>query len=175
VERIKKKLKNGRFLRKFIPISVLALAVVALAIYQLLIVPRQSKETYIYKATTVQRGDIVLGIEESGTVTLTTSELDYDLIIDADEDEDDDDDDEEDENTKNLEIEEVYVSQGQRITEGEALFKLTDSSVASVKRLLQSNQEDEKIALAEAKEEYDIGGLQADNTKKETSVTYADA
>ena len=178
---LKRKFKSKKFLFKFIVIALICITVIGLSIYQLLIAPRLSKDSYIYKEAKVEKGDIVLGIEESGTVTLTSSELDYDLIIkdndeeDDEEDDDDDDDEDEDENTKNLEIEEVYVSQGQRITEGDALFKLTDSSVASVKRLLESNQADAKIALAEAKEEYNIGILEAENTKKETNVTATSA
>ena len=175
MEIIKKKLKNRKFLTRFIFIMLISLAVIALAVYQLLIVPRLSKDNYIYKETKVERGDIVLGIEESGTVTLEASELDYNLTIEDDDEDDDDDDEDEEETSKNLEIEEVYVSQGQRITEGEALFKLSDSSVASVRRLLESNQAEAKIALAEAKEEYNIGVLQAENTKKETNVTASDA
>ncbi|MBO6241446.1 MAG: HlyD family efflux transporter periplasmic adaptor subunit, partial [Butyrivibrio sp.] len=77
--------------------------------------------------------------------------------------------------SKNLEIEEVYVTMGQRITEGEALFKLTEASVASVKRLLESNQADAKIALAEAEQEYNIGVLEAENTETETNVSAGNA
>ena len=177
VETIKKKLKNKKFLAKFIGIAALFLVVITLVIYQLLIYPRLSTESYVYKETTVVKGDIVLGIEESGTVTLAESELSYDLTITTDdEDEDDDDDDEEDEEeSKNLEIEEVYVTMGQRITEGEALFKLTEASVASVKRLLESNQADAKIALAEAEQEYNIGVLEAENTETETNVSAGNA
>ena len=177
VETIKKKLKNKKFLAKFIGIAALFLVVITLVIYQLLIYPRLSTESYVYKETTVVKGDIVLGIEESGTVTLAESELSYDLTITTDdEDEDDDDDDDEDEEeSKNLEIEEVYVTMGQRITEGEALFKLTEASVASVKRLLESNQADAKIALAEAEQEYNIGVLEAENTETETNVSAGNA
>ncbi|MBO6239244.1 MAG: hypothetical protein J6O61_00005, partial [Butyrivibrio sp.] len=79
VETIKKKLKNKKFLAKFIGIAALFLVVITLVIYQLLIYPRLSTESYVYKETTVVKGDIVLGIEESGTVTLAESELSYDL------------------------------------------------------------------------------------------------
>ena len=180
VETIKKKLKNKKFLAKFIGIAALFLVVITLVIYQLLIYPRLSTESYVYKETTVVKGDIVLGIEESGTVTLAESELSYDLTIttddeDEDDDDDDDDDDEDEEESKNLEIEEVYVTMGQRITEGEALFKLTEASVASVKRLLESNQADAKIALAEAEQEYNIGVLEAENTETETNVSAGNA
>lgn len=173
---LSRKIKNRRFLVRLILICAVAVTVIALAVYQLIISPRLSADKYIYKETKVERGDIVLGIEESGSVKLAESELAYDLTITTDDDEDDDDDDDdEEETTKYLEIEAVYVSQGQRIKEGESLFKLTNSSVASVKRLLESNYADAKIALAEAKEEYNIGILEAENTKKETNVSAVDA
>ncbi len=181
MEKVKNKLRNKKFLVKFIGVAVVFITIMSLAIYQLVIVPRLSQDTYVYKEATVERGDIVLGIEESGSVTLEESELSYDLTITTDDEDDDDDDDEDDdddddeESSKNLEVEEVYVSMGQRIAEGDQLFKLTESSVSSVQRLLESNLAEAKIALSEANEEYNIGVLEADNTRKETNVTAADA
>ncbi len=54
----------------------------------------------------------------------------YDLDISYDEEEEDEDDEEDDEETSRyLEIEEVYVVQGQRVEEGDALFKFTQDSI----------------------------------------------
>lgn len=171
--------KIRRFSLKLCLIAVAALGVLTLCVYRMLIVPRLSQDTFIYKETNVQKGDIVLGIEESGSVTMNSSELNYDLTITTDDEEDDDDDDEdEDENedaSKHLKIEEVYATKGQRISENDPLFKLKDSTVNSVKRLLESNRTEAKIALAEAKEEYNLGVLEAEDTKKETDVTAQDA
>lgn len=134
---------------------------------------------YIYKESTVERGDLVLGIEESGSVTMTEAELDYDLEIDTgdDDDEDDDDDDEDDDDATydNLEIEDVYVAMGQTIAEGDALFKLSEKSVSSVKNLLEANQTEASITLAQAKQEYETGELEASDTQNESEVAASNA
>lgn len=116
------------------------------AVYTVCLKPDGNEETYIYKETTVEYGDLVQGIMESGTVELLTGTQDYDVVIDEDE-EDDDDDDDDDEDTRYLKVEEVYVQQGQRIREGDPLLKVTERSVRSVRRYLRSSQADAQIAL----------------------------
>ena len=71
------------------------------AVYTVCLEPDGNEETYIYKETTVEYGDLVQGIMESGTVELLTGTQDYDVVIDEDE-EDDDDDDDDDEDTRYL-------------------------------------------------------------------------
>ncbi len=121
--------------------------------------PDANEETYIYKETTVEYGDLVQGIMESGTVELLTGTQDYDVIIDEDEDDDDDDDDDED--TRYLKVEEVYVQQGQRIRAGDPLLKVTERSVRSVRRYLRSSQADAQIALEELQNEYETNQVAA--------------
>lgn len=130
------------------------------AVYTVCLKPDGNEETYIYKETTVEYGDLVQGIMESGTVELLTGTQDYDVVIDEDE-EDDDDDDDDDEDTRYLKVEEVYVQQGQRIREGDPLLKVTERSVRSVRRYLRSSQADAQIALEELQNEYEINQLSA--------------
>lgn len=127
--------------------------------YTVCLKPDANEETYIYKETTVEYGDLVQGIMESGTVELLTGTQDYDVIIDEDEDDDDDDDDDED--TRYLKVEEVYVQQGQRIRAGDPLLKVTERSVRSVRRYLRSSQADAQIALEELQNEYETNQVAA--------------
>ncbi|MDO4285848.1 MAG: HlyD family efflux transporter periplasmic adaptor subunit [Eubacteriales bacterium] len=127
------------------------------------------QETDTYTAETVQRGDLVSGITESGTVALAESEILYDLEAASDEEEDDDDD-EDDEESSYLKIEAVYVAQGQRIQEGDALFLLTEASVRSVRRILESNEAEAAVTLAQAQSSYTLETQEAANTRDGSKV-----
>lgn len=131
--------------------------------------PSLHAETVIYKETTVQQGDMNLGFEESGNVSLASSYITYDLNLDTAESDSDDDEDDDDD-TKYLKIEEVYAVQGQRITEGDPLFRLTDSSVRSVRRILEAAVSDAAVELAEAKSEYTLKSQTAANTAGSAKV-----
>ena len=50
-------------------------------LYTLVIRPAGSKETYVYKEEAVNRGDLVLGIMESGSLSFTEKEVAYDLDL----------------------------------------------------------------------------------------------
>ena len=83
----------------------------------------------------------------------------------AEEDEEGEDtDDAEEEIINYLEIEDVYVVSGQRITEGEALFKLTKNSIEGVNKKLNTLATEAQIAFQEAETEYKIELLQAKST-----------
>lgn len=132
---------------------------------------------YVYKETTVQHGDMNQGIEESGTVTLDETDISYDLTTTTDDDDDDSDDsDDDDDDSSYLKIEDVYAVQGQRISEGDKLFKLTDNSVKSVRRILEANVSDAAVTLAEAQSSYSLDSQTAANTKSnsETAASVAE-
>lgn len=172
--------KGKKFWIRLVLLAVVMACIVSLAAYTLWIKPGESTEQYIYKETKVEKGDIVLGIEESGSVEMASSELDYDLTIDSDDDDDDDSSssdssDDDDDSTRYLVVEDVYVAQGQTINKGDKLFKLTDKSVESVRRLLESDASEANITLEEAKQEYSTGKLEASDTKQETDSAAADA
>lgn len=162
-ERWKAKLKNKKVDVRF-PATFLVLAVLAAAsVYTVFIKPKQGEETVVYKETQVQRGDLVLGIMESGSISLEETTLDYTLELDtSDEEDDEDEDDDEDEETiKYPEIEAVYVVSGQRIEEGEPLFKLTEESTEAVRKNLNSLYAEAQIAYTEAETDYQIQLLNA--------------
>lgn len=173
-ERLK---KDKKFRRNIILSGIAFLLLLGASVYTLFIKPNISTETYVYKEETVVRGDLVLGIVESGSLSFGESSVRYDLDLNMEEDEDEDSDEDEDA-LKYLEIEEVYAVSGQRISEGDVLFKLDDDSVNAVRRKLNSALTEAKIALSNAQTEYNISMLSAesiyDSSVKEGSRAEAD-
>ena len=126
------KKKRSKKTIKIILIIAAAAALVLAAVYTLVIKPAQSEDKYIYKESKAVKGNLVKGIMESGTVTLTTSSVDYDLDIEETETEEEsssDDSDDDSTSTHYLEIENVSVTPGQRIAEGDELFSLSQNSI----------------------------------------------
>lgn len=160
--------------KKKIQIAVVAAALILLifgACYTMLIAPYLSQEQWVYIETEVVRGTLSVGVVESGSLEYGISTIDYDLDLSVTTSDDDDDDDDDDEETveKYLKVEEVYVASGQRISEGDAVLKFTDSSVSDVRKLLQSALVDARSDYAEAESTYELAVLEAQTTY-ETSV-----
>ena len=130
--KMKERWKNDKkFRMQIILAALLLILLIGASIYTVFIKPMLSTETYIYKEEQVERGDLILGIMESGSLSLGESSVDYDLDLEAEDEEDDEDTDEDSENEEihYLEIEEVYEVSGQIIKTGDPLFKLDDDSV----------------------------------------------
>lgn len=106
---------------------------------------------------------------ESGSLSFTEKEVAYDLdlslIYDDDEsDSDDDEEDDEEDADKYLEIDQVYVVSGQQVTEGDALFSLTESSVAAVRRKISAALAEAEISLSTVQTEYETSLISAKST-----------
>ena len=106
---------------------------------------------------------------ESGSLSFTEKEVAYDLdlalIYDDDEsDSDDDEEDDEEDADKYLEISQVYVVSGQQVEEGDALFSLTESSVAAVRRKISAALAEAEISLSTAQTEYETSLISAKST-----------
>lgn len=143
--------------------------IVGAAGYTLFIQPMLDEEEIVYTENTAEYGVLQNGVTESGTVAFgVTSQL-YELDLTTD-DEDDDDDDEEDEDEDYLKVEEVYVSVGQRINEGDAVYKFTQESIADVRKTLTYARTEAQIALNEAQTQYDVGVLSASLSYDETML-----
>lgn len=158
---------DKKFRKKMILFAGILLLLLLACLYTLVIRPAGSKETYVYKEEAVNRGDLVLGIMESGSLSFTEKEVAYDLDLSLiyDDDESDSEDDEEDEDAdKYLEIEQVYVVSGQQVAEGDALFSLTESSVAAVRRKISAALAEAEISLSTAKTEYETSLISAQST-----------
>lgn len=164
-----KKLKNDRKpltkkKKKLIAIIVAGSILVLAAGYTVFIAPLLEKEEWVYKEAVVERGTLKVGVTETGSLEYGITDILYELNLDVSSDEDDEDEDEETtEETveKYLKIEEVYVKSGQRITEGDVLFKFTEDSVSDVRMLLQSAAVEAQSEYAEAQAEYNLSVLEA--------------
>ena len=159
-----KKEKNKKPLSKkkkrLILIILAAIILVAAAGYTVFIAPLLKKEKWVYKEETVQRSTLKVGVSESGALEYGITSILYDLDLDISSD-DEEDEDEEETVEKYLKIEEVLVSRGQRITEGELLYRFTEDSVADVRMLLQSAAVEAQSEYAQAQSEYNLSALEA--------------
>ncbi|MBQ7942769.1 MAG: efflux RND transporter periplasmic adaptor subunit [Lachnospiraceae bacterium] len=163
----KRKMSRKKKIQLFLVILLLLIIIFA-ACFTLFIKPAMEAEEWVYKENTAEYGKLQNGITESGTVEfITTSQL-YELDITTDEEDDSDDDEDEDEDY--LKVEEVYVAVGQRIQEGDAVYKFTEDSVADVRKALTYAKTEAEIALAEAKTSYDIGVKTASLSYDETML-----
>lgn len=160
-----KKIKK-KTLIKLIAAAAAFLSLLGVCIYTVFIRPAlMNRETVIYMEEQVQSGDLVQGIMENGSVEMAVSSVTYDLDISYDEEEEDEDDEEDEEETSRyLEIEEVYVVQGQRVEEGDALFKFTQDSIDGVRRNLENSVSEARVDLAEADSEYNTQAQTARST-----------
>ena len=84
---------------------------------------RQNQEVVVYKEETVQRGDLTVGVTESGSLSFgITSQL-YDLELQTEEEKEE---------------------------EGDPVLKFSDSSIEAIRKKLRATQTEREIALAEA-------------------------
>ena len=139
----KKKINKKKKLHILLWIAAV-LIIAGAAGYTLFIKPMMEQEEIIYKENTAQYGTLQNGVTESGTVEFGITSQVYDLDLTTDDD-DDDDDDEEDEDY--LKVEEVYVAVGQRITQGDPVYKFTQSSIDKVRKTLTYARMEAQIAL----------------------------
>ncbi len=145
----------------------MAVVVIAAACYTIFINSSQNTQQWAYSEQTVQQGTLKSGVTESGTVAFgITSQL-YDLDVSTEEDSDDEDDEEEAE-ANYLKVEEVYVAVGQRVKEGEPVYRFTQDSIASVRKALTYENTEAQIALAKAQTAYELGVLEAELSRDET-------
>ncbi|MCD8067858.1 MAG: HlyD family efflux transporter periplasmic adaptor subunit [Lachnospiraceae bacterium] len=167
---MKKKMSTKKKLR-FAAVIVVILALIGGACYTVLIAPYLSQEQWVYIETEVVRGTLTVGVEESGSLEYGISTIDYDLDLSVTTSSDDDDDDDDEETVeKYLKVEEVYVASGQRIEEGDAILKFTDSSVSDVRKLLEAALVDARSDYAEAESTYELAVLEAQTTYETSKV-----
>lgn len=91
--------------------------------YTVWIKPRQNQEVVVYKEETVQRGDLTVGVTESGSLSFgITSQL-YDLELQTEEEKEEEDD---------------------------PVLKFSDSSIEAIRKKLRATQTEREIALVGA-------------------------
>lgn len=131
------------------------------ACYTVFIAPLLKREQWIYKEEIVERGTLKAGVSESGSLEYGVTSIRYELDLDVSEDEDEEEEDSDEAVQKYLKIEEVYVSPGQRIGEGDILFKFTQDSIEDVRMLLKSAAAEAQSEYAQAQTEYNLSALEA--------------
>lgn len=172
MKRLRENMITGKMKKMLCAAAVCLLLLTGAAAYAATSSSGQEDEAYAYKEETVQRGNVVRGVTENGSIDLEQSTVSFDVDVNEDEDEDEDTEEEEEEETsKYLQIEEVYVVNGQRIGEGEPLFRITQESIRSVRRKLESSLTQNELELADAKAEYSVSAIGAKNTYELSRVT----
>lgn len=154
--------KHKKIFIGFIFLLVLIIA----ACYTVFIQPLLEREEVVYEETEVMQGPLMVQVVESGSLEYTIHNITYDIDVNVTEDDDDEEDEEEDEEEltqKYLEIEEVYLAAGSPVKAGEALLKFSDSSVESVRKLLQSALINAEADYNEAESEYKLAVLEAES------------
>lgn len=174
--------------------KLIGLTLAAILVISLCLIPLFRKEEEgVYKETTVTYGKLSVGITESGSVSVGTTEQEFGLDISAFSNADSgfgmgavmgmpgmfqaggsssssSDEDE----TRELEVEEVYISVGQQIEEGAPLFKLTQESVDGLRQELDKDVSEARLTYEKLQTEQKMTRLTAEHTL-ETNTVYGQA
>ena len=105
-----------------------------------------------YQETSLQYGDLDLAFEEDGTTAISTDSQLPEFSVTA----------------VTMTVEEVYVESGDSVSEGDALYKLTDGSVEAAKEYYEEAVTDAKDDLDTAEMNYETGVLEAQYTYQST-------
>ncbi len=189
-----KKIIRNIFSNKKKAILFISAAIATLVILALLILLACGDNTdYVYKETQVEKGDLTVGVTESGSVTIGTVDQTFDIDMSAFEassssssssqsgfkggmfpgmGSSNSSSSSDKDYSRALDVEEVYVTVGQKISKGDALFKLTKDSVASIKDELVADEASAGLTLEKLKNDQKQSRLTATHTK-ETSEAYA--
>ena len=105
-----------------------------------------------YQETSLQYGDLELAFEEDGTTAISTDSQLPEFSVTA----------------VTMTVEEVYVESGDSVSEGDALYKLTDDSVEAAKEYYEEAVADAQDDLDTAEMNYETGVLEAQYTYQST-------
>lgn len=105
-----------------------------------------------YQETSLQYGNLDLTFEEDGTTAISTDSQLPEFSVTA----------------VTMTVEEVYVESGDSVSEGDALYKLTDGSVEAAKEYYEEAVADAKDDLDTAEMNYETGVLEAQYTYQST-------
>ena len=105
-----------------------------------------------YQETSLQYGNLDLAFEEDGTTAISTDSQLPEFSVTA----------------VTMTVEEVYVESGDSVSEGDALYKLTDGSVEAAKEYYEEAVADAQDDLDTAEMNYETGVLEAQYTYQST-------
>ena len=124
-----------------------------------------------YKETTVEKGNLTVGVTESGSITIGSLSQEIEFMDSTSSSGSGQNTGSSTANSSSssstaaLEVEEVYVSAGQNVQKGDAILKLTSESVESYRKELTDAVTEAQAAVSEAK-------LTAAKTKLSASYAY---
>ncbi len=149
---------------KWIVLIIAGILLTAAACYTVFVAPLMEKEQWVYKEQTVERGTLKAGVTESGSLEYGVTSVVYDLDLDVSTDEEEEDEEDESDETvqKYLKIEEVYVKTGERLSEGDILYRFTQDSISDVRMLLENAAAKAQAAYTEAQAGYNLSALEAE-------------
>jgi len=189
IGRIKDHFKKIISEKKKTVILVGAVLVVALLVSLAAMFMVTNQEEVVYKETTVTKGDLTVGVSESGSVTIGTVDQTFDLDLSAYESDNSDStttttasgpenmfammqsssDTTDTSYTREIEIEEIYVTAGQEVQKGDAVFRVTQESTDAIRTDLEADEKSAQLALGELETQQKMSRLEAQHTK-ETSL-----
>ena len=164
--------------------SLIAIALV-IVILVVVISGKSSQTDTVYKEETVSYGELTVGITESGSIEIGTSTqtMDVDISAYSGNDEfswnsmggggmgggnntDSTSSSDSDDDSRILEVESVYVTVGQEIAEGDAIAKLSEDSVTSIRAELEAD-------VVDAQNTYDQTVAEQALTDQSAESTYS--
>ncbi|WP_310604250.1 efflux RND transporter periplasmic adaptor subunit [Anaerosporobacter sp.] len=186
--RVKVKSK-GKFGKKkviiiFACVGVLAIGTVAINLNS----KSEAATETVYKETTATKGNLTVGITESGNTVLGTQTVDYDITATSSSTSSSSSSSSQSNmmggastgsssssssststTMPSLEVEEIYVSASDSVTEGDAILKVTDESYNSVKTYLEQAVTSAELALQQAEINRTLTKTTADSEYKSNS------
>ncbi len=106
------------------------------------------------RQATVTRGDIVQGLSETGSASVNTvsTQLDIDLEID--------------DSRLDLDviIDDIYVRAGERVTKGQPLFSIDETSLNTARNTLENEYNSALLKLEQAEIQQQLGAIEAEAT-----------
>lgn len=198
----KKQEVDMRINKKMILFSALILAAVVIII---LIVLITSKQQVVYRETTVEKGNLTVGITETGNISVEESEQTFDADISEYSSDSSDyswntgggdggmnpfqsmqqilgESSSDSTSSRQLEVEEIFVSVGQTIKAGDPICSLSEETVTSIRSALsqdeaealttlEEKQTDAKVNTLSATQEYETNAMYGDYAKASYDIT----
>ena len=150
----------------------------------------EKEEEATYREVQAEYGELTVGLEESGNVTVGTTEQTFDLDLSAYTGSSSDGfswgqgggifqgmggqsgaGSSGSSSTRNLIIEEVLITEGQEIAQGDALYRITQESMDSIRGELCSDVSEAEVTLAKTQTQKQLTELEAKQAY-ETNVAY---
>ncbi len=123
--------------------AIIIIAGTSAGVYALSVSSSSGEADISYREYSVSRGDVTVGIAESGTVSLEREYISFPCAA---------------------EVLEVYVKTGSSVKEGDPIVRLNTQDIDDIKADYESRLKAAKLALQQAEQEYTTKAFQAEQT-----------